>query len=80
MYSLWFKNKIKNIESQIGEILRTPSLGRNLLALIKKVYAGLNQNPFAMMYVGPKHEICYEVFDLRSIRLCGPWVGDLYNN
>ena len=31
-----FKNKIKNIEAQIGEKLRTPSLDRNILVLIKK--------------------------------------------
>ena len=35
-YQEQFKNKIKNIEAQIGEILRTPSLDRNLLVLIKK--------------------------------------------
>ena len=34
--NLRFKNKIKNIEAQIGKILRTPSLDRNLLVLIKK--------------------------------------------
>ena len=30
------KNEIKSIKGQIGEILRTPSLGRNLLVLRKK--------------------------------------------
>ena len=30
------KEQIKNIEAQISQILRTPSLGRNLLVLIKK--------------------------------------------
>ena len=36
VYQEHFKNKIKNIKAQIGEILRTPSLGRNLLVLRKK--------------------------------------------
>ena len=30
------KEQFKNIGAQIGEILRTPSLGQNLLVLIKK--------------------------------------------
>ena len=36
VFSMFIKNKIKNIEAQIGEILRTSSLGENLLVLIKK--------------------------------------------
>ena len=27
---------LKNMEAQIGEILRTPSLGKNVMVLIKK--------------------------------------------
>ena len=36
-----FKNKIENIEAQIDEFLRTPSLGQNLLVLIKIVMSTL---------------------------------------
>ena len=36
VYQEHFKNKIKNIEVQIGEISRTPSLGWNLLVLKKE--------------------------------------------
>ena len=36
-----FKNKIKNTEAQISEFLRKPSLGRNLLVLIKRVYSSI---------------------------------------
>ena len=34
-------NKIENIEAQIDEFLRTPSLGQNLLVLIKIVMSTL---------------------------------------
>ena len=38
-----FKNKIKNIEAQIGEILRAPSLDRIFLVLIKKKFNSLKE-------------------------------------
>ena len=39
VFSMFMKNKIKNIEAQIGEILKTPSYDRNELVLIKlRVY------------------------------------------
>ena len=40
---MFIKNQIKNTEAQIGEILRTPSLVRNLLALIKKECYGVQR-------------------------------------
>ena len=36
IYQDQFKNKIKNISARFGEILRTTSLGRDLLVLVKK--------------------------------------------
>ena len=45
VFSIFIKNKIKNIEAQIGKILRPPSTGRNLLILIKKACNGFRVFP-----------------------------------
>ena len=59
------KNKIKNIEAQIGEILRAPSLGRNLQVLMKK-----ECNPFTSTPIVPPNQSSrYIITDQSEISL-----------
>ena len=59
-----YEHFYENIEAQIGEILRKPSLGRNLQILMKKVYSswsvvnetttGIFQNIYSFIYLALK--------------------------